>query len=788
MGTEGPADTFRPMIANRVQAARIAPAAILAACLVLPLPAMARQSPGDLSPRLAKLATPALRSAPKGVQARRLGLAVDGPGSLLRRGNRVLAYVRFDRGALGALDELRALGAQTVHATGRYQTVTVAAKPSQLPRLARLPGVGGVTPALAPVTAAASCPSGEVVSEGDAQLKADLARTGPPALDGSGVTVGILSDSFDQATKAPDGSGDPIETDAAADVASADLPGTGNECGHTTDVQVIVPKANPSGASDEGRAMAQIVHDLAPAAEMKFASAFNGEEAFAASVAGLRTAGADVIVDDVFYLEEPFFQDGPVAVAVNEAVADGATYFSAAGNDNLVDSEGNDFASWETPAFRDSESCPPAVEAKVGFKAFHCLDFNPGAAIDKTYGIKVEPESTLTVDLQWGEPRYGVTTDLDAFLLNSTGSVIREATEDNIGDSEMPVEVLDWENASTTTRTVQLVINRFSDEGTPRVKLGLIENGGGVSATEYPRSTGEDVVGPTIFGHSGAAGAISVGAVRFSTKSAPEEFSSRGPVYRDFGPVVGKTPAGPIAPETLSKPDLVATDCGRTTFFSFFGTLSTVTGWHFCGTSAAAPHAAAVAALMLEAEPAAEPADVLGALYESVEPIAFDACAVGAGLVEAVGAVESVVSQTGASGPECELPEPGDPEEAAAPGNWGSETPPAKPPIQGTVQPPEEESPTPQPKVAPRTFFRQRPSKVIRTHQARARVVFRFGSNASDVSFACRVDGGLFRICPERLVRRFPIGLHTVRVAARDAEGNGDRSPAVYRFTVKRVG
>ncbi len=780
------------MVADRLHLARIAPVAILAACLALPAPAAAKRSAGGLSSRLARLAKPAVRSAPRAVQARRLSLAEEGPGSLLRRGNRVLAYVHFGRGALAALSRVRSAGAQVVDASRSYQTVTVAVKPGQLRQLARVRGVAGIVAALAPVTRAATCPSGEIVSEGDEQLNARAARedslAGEP--DGSGVTVGILSDSFDQATEAADESGS-IATHAEEDEQSGDLPG---EC-ETTPVGIRseLNEAFVSEASDEGRAMAQIVHDLAPGAPIEFASAFNGEEAFAQSIeelaepVGQGGAEAGVIADDVFYLEEPFFQDGPVAVAVGKAVAEGATYFSAAGNDNLIDAEGRDIASWETPEYRDAGSCPAAVEAKVGFKAFHCLDFNPGAAVDRTFGIKVEPGATLTADLQWDEPRFGVTTDLDAFLLNATGSVLAESHEDNVNETGMPFESFAWTNESGSTRTVQLVVNRFAG-GSPRVKFGLIENGSGVSATEYPRSTGEDVVGPAIFGHSAAADAISVGAVPFVTKSTPEAYSSRGPVYRDLGPVEGITPATPIPPETLSKPDLAATDCGRTTFFASFGKIlkaEPAEAWHFCGTSAAAPHAAAVAALMLEAEPAASPAAVRAALYESADPVgAFGACAVGKGLIEAVGAVEAAVNHTGAAGPSCEPPEPGDPEEAAAPGDWGRETPPEPPtstPAASTPAPPV----TPQRKVAPRTFFKKRPRKVVHTRHHRAKVVFRFGSNVIGVSYACRVDGGLFRICPRRFVRRFPLGRHVLRVSARDAEGYGDRTPAVYRFRVK---
>lgn len=706
--------------------------------------------------------------------------------------------MRFDRGVLAALDHLQEAGSETITASARYQRATVAVSPTRLHALARVPGVQGVTPVISPVTTAATCPSGSIVSEGDTQLRAKDAREANLGVNGTGVTVGILSDSFNQASK--DEEGNPIATKESNDVKSADLPGLGNECGQTTPVNVLKKEANASEASDEGRAMAQIVHDLAPGAKLAFASAFNGEEAFAKNIATLAKpvltggGGADVIADDVFYYEEPFFQDGPVAVAVNKAVEAGVTYFSAAGNDNLIEGEGggsHDIASWETPSFRDSGSCPPAVQAVPGENAFHCLDFNPGAAMDRTFGIKVEAGATLALDLQWDEPWYGVSTDLDAFLLDASGNRIEgaESREDNVGVSQMPVEVLEWANESGSTKSVQLAVNRVSGEA-PRVKFALLQNGGGVSSTEYPRSSGGDVVGPTVFGHSGSASAISVAAVPFDDSSEPEFYSSRGPVLHSFGPVEGSSPAAPLgSPEELiGKPDLAATDCGKTTFFAFL-----FSGfWHFCGTSAAAPHAAAVAALMLNAKPSAEPEEVRAALTGSAAEVpSFGSCAVGAGLVEAVGALEDVLADTGGPGPVCVPPESEvDPEEAAAPGNWGSEVPP--PPSGRSTTPtyvppsePDEEEAKRVPNL--KTFFLLRPSKIIRTSHQQARAVFRFGSNESDVSFVCRVDGSFFRPCPARLSRRFKLGWHVIKVAARDAAGNGDKTPASYSFKVKRV-
>ncbi len=741
------------------------------------------RSSSNLSPRLAKLTSPALRGASPAKQARALGLAADG---LARRGKRVLATVRFDGGALAARDDLRRVGVETLAASGRYQLVTVASTPARLGAIAQMPGVEGVTPVHAPVAAAATCPSGAIVSEGDTQLQAKAAREANPGIDGAGIEVGVLSDSFDQATES--GQGGPIATHAEEDVESGDLPGP-NGCPNATPVDVLSPMGEGK-ASDEGRAMTQIVHDLAPGASLGFASAFNGELAFASNIKALAQAGAEVIVDDVFYLEEPFFQDGPVAVAVDEVVEkEDVAYFSAAGNNNLVDEEGHDIASWETPKYRDAGACPPAVKAVSGLNPVHCLDFHPGLAVDKTFGIEVEAGKTLTVDLQWDEPWFGVGTDLDAFLLDSTGSRIAESPEDNVAITQTPVEIVEWTNSSGGPRTVQLVVNRFSG-GNPRLKYALIQNGGGVSATEYPRSSGEDVVGPTIFGHSGAAGAISVGAVfrqDIEGKTTLEPYSSHGPVIHDFGPVEGSTPAAPIAEETISKPDLIATDCVRTTFFAAFRTGF----WRFCGTSAAAPHAAAVAALMLDLEPAAGSEDLRSALMASATPLSgYDSCEIGVGLVEAVGALEEVVAKAGEAEPTCKPPESEiDPEDAAAPGNWGSESP---PPVTnggtGNTTPPGPtvEPPPPSP-VPPRTFIRQHPRKVIRTPHRRALAVFRFGSNEAGVSFVCRIDGGLFRPCPERLARRFPLGWHTVDVAARNVDGIGDRTPARYRFKVKRV-
>lgn len=776
--------------------------------LVVPGHALATsdaQSGATLSPRLSELATPALRTASRSRQAAALDLPPAGPGSLLRRGNRVLLEARFEQGAAAGTEDLRAAGAEVVDVSRRYQTVTVAATPAELRAVASAPGVVDVSEVLTPVVAATEC-HGFATSEGDAQLGAANAR-GVFGVDGSGVGVGILSDSFDRDATA--------RTHAAEDVSGGDLPGSGNPCGHATPVSVLDDSLKASEAGDEGRAMAQIVHDLAPGAALSFATAFKGETSFANNVERLAAptasggAGASVIADDVFYLEEPFFQDGPVAASIDRVTGNGVAYFSAAGNNNIIDG-GVDVASYQAP-FRDAEACPAGVPPAET----HCMDFDPGPGVDDTYDLEVGPGGEVEIDLQWAEPWFGVKTNLDAYLLDGSGNELSKSTNTN---KTKPFEFLPWENKGKAPEIVQLAIPRSAGSATPTLKFIQVGNGAtdvAPSPEQLATSAAADVSGPTIVGHSASTSAVSVGAVAFDESSEPEAYSSRGPVTHYFGPVSGTAAAAPLSPvEEISKPDLAATDCGRTTFFlptKAFG------AFRFCGTSAAAPHAAAVAALMKQSNPSLAYAQLRSALATTARPVgAFGPNAVGAGLIDAYGALTRV-----ALPPQISITE--------RPLALGRSRRPsigftANRPVaftcllDGGLQPCSSPFVPPAPLAdgahgfvvrgedatgrvgtselvnfridsrRPRTFFRRHPPKRIHTHKRRARAAFRFGSNERGVTFVCKVDGGFQRFCKPRLVKRFKPGSHMVWVKARDAAGNVDRSAAVFRFSVKRAG
>jgi len=161
--------------------------------------------------------------------------------------------------------------------------------------------------------------SGIVTSLGDVSMHSDFVRNGFK-LQGEGVKVGVISDSYNTQIGNP----------AADDVLKGDLPGIGNPV-NTNPVEVLLDY--PYGVrTDEGRAMLQIVHDIAPKAKLAFRTGYISAPDFANGIKELKNAGCDIIVDDITYITQPFLNDGVVAQAVNDVKAAGVTYFSAAGN------------------------------------------------------------------------------------------------------------------------------------------------------------------------------------------------------------------------------------------------------------------------------------------------------------------------------------------------------------------------------------------------------------------------------------------------------------------------
>lgn len=442
---------------------------------------------------------------------------------------------------------------------------------------------------------------GSTTSQGDVALYTDTLRNAT-VLNGDGVMVGVLSDSYNNHEANP-------ATMAWNDIRSGDLPGAENPEGHGTSVTVLNDAIT---GTDEGRALLQIIHDLAPKAGLAFHSAFGGMATFIEGIHALADVGCQVLVDDVFYFAEPMFQDGLIGQAIEEVVAeDDVVYVMSAGN-----SGENGYAASFRPSGRDLSSI---VDDGAG--VLH--DFDPQAGTDPRQEIIVGAGETAVVSLQWDDPFYtvsgdpGANTDLDAYLLDGS-EVVARSTDANVGGD--PVEILIYQNPSASSVRLDFSVARTQGPAPERLKYIMY---GGAQPVEYITRS------PTISGHSDIEGAISVGASAwYNTPRVPSyNLGSDPPVLNGFS-AKGGTPllysddgTRLNPPRVRQKPDLTATDGVNTTFLGFDILHDPDPDPNFFGTSAAAPHVAAVAALMREARSSMSPQAIRDRLRASAVDI-----------------------------------------------------------------------------------------------------------------------------------------------------------------------
>ena len=165
----------------------------------------------------------------------------------------------------------------------------------------------------------------------------------------------------------------------------------------------------------------------------------------------------------------------------------------------------------------------------------------------------------------------------------------------------------------------------------------------GITAVQVNASAGGDIVGPTIFGHNGTGTVGSTAAIPYNSNTS-ENFSSRGPETLYFQPTPSTTALA--SAQVLDKPDFAATDGVRTSFF-----LQQIGGvYRFYGTSAAAPQAAAIGALLIAKDPLLSPAQVMATLRTTGRAVATHGTpdAVGGGYLDANAALASVTARAGA--------------------------------------------------------------------------------------------------------------------------------------------
>jgi subtilase family protein len=431
-------------------------------------------------------------------------------------------------------------------------------------------------------------------SEGDKAHAADVGRS-TYSLDGAGVKIGVLSDGVDSLGSR--------QTSGELPPACTSSTPAGDPC-----VKVAVPQC-ATCAGDEGTAMMEIIHDLAPKAQLYFAG-FDIDptmEEFAANILTLRdTYLCDIVVDDVTFFAEGAFQDDVIARAVNTVTASGGLYFSAAGNSGRK-SVGTS-STWEGD-FKSSgtmispfPTCPPDLGGTIpencfelwyGDKQIHTWNGLTGASAANTNPLTGDAPFIIT--LQWSDPLGGATTDYDLLALDSTLSEVREISAD---DQTVPgQDPFEWLSVGLAGEKV--VVVRWSG-ATKALRLWAPFDPLGAPTLTYSTEG-------AVFGHNGGENTVSVGAASVAsagggafvggTTNPIESYSSDGPRRMFFFPNGTAVTPGNVLFATnggrlLKKPDITAADCVTTAFpVGVFN--------KFCGTSAAAPHAAAIAALLM---------------------------------------------------------------------------------------------------------------------------------------------------------------------------------------------
>ena len=516
--------------------------------------------------------------------------------------------------------------------------------------------------------------------------------------EGTGMSIGFISDSIGN---------------TATDVTNFDLPGAGNNPVNTQPVVIL----QDLPGTDEGRGMGQIVYKMAPKARIGFATANGGEVNFANNIRALAALPgfeyppeiqkgfkADTICDDVGYSDEPFFEDGLIANAVDDVFAAGVSYFSSAGNDIGTYDYDSDYRNVPNgPGALDGTNINLAgVPTNLYQGGFHNFNPNPGQQdVAQTVNVPSSPPAT---NFQWDDPynqvlnfdpnpiytaqgdyvnmpltfvtpsltagqNYVITVTADEGSSFDAIVTIKDPNDNIIVNNQdtgtdetinlyppvtgpytiivtnfggttgaFTVNVYNGFNPQLSTdfnllvfdlegnylSTSSLTTNNYATNipfefGATKPKAGQLQVQYVIARSSVPaapqpathirwiiRGNGLSGIGPAeyftvntpnIKGHAMANGCNGTAAYSVFRMSIPEYFTSPGPATVYFDTMGNRLPI----PEVRFQPGIAAADNANTSFFGGDDVGDLDTKPNFSGTSAAAPHAAAIAALVLEA-------------------------------------------------------------------------------------------------------------------------------------------------------------------------------------------
>ncbi|MGH8247711.1 MAG: S8 family serine peptidase, partial [Gammaproteobacteria bacterium] len=451
--------------------------------------------------------------------------------------------------------------------------------------------------------------TGSVTSEGDSILLADQVRS-QLGVNGSGVTVGVISDGIagifaTGCTTCGGAPGGPIST--------GDLPnatGTRNGVGVLTSTsgaliaQSFRADGNlegglggaPTGA--EGTAILEIVHDLAPGAQLRFAN-FSTSLEFNAAVNFL-AQNSDVVLDDIGFFTGPY--DGTSSVSANTATALNnnanpiRAYFTSVGNqarmhyqedflDSGLDGDavfglGQSGNVHQFQATADTDDIFAFGPAPFDF-VFLCGTNNPTVC----NGVPPGSFNTVIINLVWNDPFGASGNDYNLFLVeDSTGNVVAFSNDGQNGN-DFPAEVVVFQNTGTEGFFDILIQNFNNSAATRNFDMFIREPNGPVIFASTGEVHNYNTVRSSVPAQSDAGGSpvsvMSVGAI---------DAADPGNDDLEFDSSNGPTNDGRLKPDVTGIDGVSVTGAG--------GFPST-----FFGTSAAAPHGAGVAALLLQAAP-----------------------------------------------------------------------------------------------------------------------------------------------------------------------------------------
>jgi hypothetical protein len=355
-------------------------------------------------------------------------------------------------------------------------------------------------------------------TEGAAVIGADVAEA--HGLSGQGTAVGVLGTGIGG-----------IEQSRS----TGDLPET-----------VVAQSFRGDGKLDvdpEGTAILEIIHDVAPGADLFFANVETSLDVGAA--VNWLAERCDIICSDLIFLRSgPYDGTSPPSEALTSAAESGKIVLQAVGN-FAQDHFAGRFTDQNQDEFHDF------ANEGIRFQLF--------------------PGQQVLVVLQWDDPWENSANDYDLYLFDFDKQTF-DSSENTQTPGVPPLESIDHTNTTQDVQNLGILVRNFESRAQTRdIEIFVAEL---ITARTGLFSAGYAVPGSSVPNMADARLILTAGAVPFQASGTIETFSSNGP-----------TNDGRLQPTGVS-PDRV------TTSVIGFGT--------FVGTSAAAAHAAGAASLLLE--------------------------------------------------------------------------------------------------------------------------------------------------------------------------------------------